>query len=364
MKKTTPTLRKAAVLVRSLDAATAARLLGELAPEEAAALRAAVDSLGPLDPEEQADVVAELRCASQLAGPRAQGGVELTMSPRVADERSAAASPAAGKRFEFLEQAPINNLVQYLAREHAQTIAVVLANLAPLRAADLLAALPPRVQAEAIERLSALGETDADSLHVVEQELAAWVAARAPTNRDNSARDAVAMILSAADGATRDNILANLKTHKSHLAARWRAATTNQCAPVSRPLPPSELPVAAPSHRPAPSEPPRRIAPACRFDFHDLPRLDSTTLAGVVRDVDAGVLVLALAGASDELIERIGEQLPKRAAKALRRQLTCIGPTRLSDVEAAQRAVALAAARRLSGTFDYTRSECLNASTA
>jgi flagellar motor switch protein FliG len=39
--------------------------------------------------------------------------------------------------------------------------------------------------------------------------------------------------------------------------------------------------------------------------------------------------------------------MPRRTAKAFRRQLGRLGPTRLSDVEEAQRLVAAAAARRL-----------------
>jgi flagellar motor switch protein FliG len=59
------------------------------------------------------------------------------------------------------------------------------------------------------------------------------------------------------------------------------------------------------------------------------------------------LLVLALAGSSEELVERIAGQMPKRTAKAFRRQLHKLGPTRLSDVEAAQLAVASAAAQTI-----------------
>jgi flagellar motor switch protein FliG len=44
-------LRKAAVLLRGLDADTAAMLLGQLSAEEAAALREAMRGLGPVDPD-------------------------------------------------------------------------------------------------------------------------------------------------------------------------------------------------------------------------------------------------------------------------------------------------------------------------
>ena len=62
---------------------------------------------------------------------------------------------------------------------------------------------------------------------------------------------------------------------------------------------------------------------------------------------DPNVLALALAGSGDELVDRICEQMPKRIAKAFRRELRKLGPTRLSDVEAAQRAIAELAAQQL-----------------
>ena len=65
----------------------------------------------------------------------------------------------------------------------------------------------------------------------------------------------------------------------------------------------------------------------------------------VLHEVDANVLVLALTGSSEELVDRITAQMPKRTAKAFRRQLRKPGPTRLSDVESAQQIVADAAAQ-------------------
>jgi flagellar motor switch protein FliG len=75
--------------------------------------------------------------------------------------------------------------------------------------------------------------------------------------------------------------------------------------------------------------------------------LDTRTLAMVLRDVDANVLALALAGSSDDLVDRICDQMPKRIARTFRRELRRLGPTRLSDVETAQRAVARSATQHI-----------------
>lgn len=357
----THTIRKAAVLIRSLDGDTAATLLAQLSPQEAAAIRSAIRALGAIEPEEQADVLAEFRRVTPLAAPAASRGVELELTPAAMAAPEVATSNARsnGKRFEFLKEASIESLVQYLARERVQTIAVVLSYLAPTRAAAVLAALPPQTQADAIERLSALGETDPDSLSVLEKELADWVARRSSVRARRC--DPVATILGAADGRMRDGILSNLRTHNQGLAGqitqmfpepvRVKTAPTlaTKVNPTATATQSSELENRLVKERPMPrpTAPIPQQAAAIRFDFEDLVELSSTELEAVLREVDANVLVLALTGSSEELIDRIVKQMPRRSAKEFRRQLRRLGPTRLSDVAAAQRAVAGVAARRM-----------------
>jgi flagellar motor switch protein FliG len=48
------------------------------------------------------------------------------------------------------------------------------------------------------------------------------------------------------------------------------------------------------------------------------------------------VALLALTGASDQLVNRIARHLPSREARLLRRRLAQPGPLRLADIEQAQ----------------------------
>ncbi len=348
-------LRKAAVLIRSLDADTATGLLGQLSSEEAAAIHTAIRALGPIDPEEQADVLAEFRRTRPLADLSSTPGVELTLS----SELDAVESSVTGtRRFDFLEQAPIESLVPYLAREHAQTIAVVLSQLAPGRAASVLAALPEKLQAAAIERLIALGETDPESVTALERELAGWVAKHVGARAVRARRgDTISAILAAADAKARAGILSNLKTHNAALADRIAplARDANRFTRKSqKPTRRSSIHsvgrrtedprLAGRRERPAPSSQRSARRP---IDFDHLIHLDGRTLAAVLRQSDPNVLALALAGSRDDLVDRICDQMPKRTARAFRRQLRRLGPTRLSDVEAAQRVVADHAAQQL-----------------
>ena len=362
MTNVDPNLRKAAVLLRSLDVDTAAVMLGRLSSEEAATIRAAMRAVGQVDTGDQAEVVAELRGTRPAKIASGAGDVELSLSSSFTGEsygeRTALSSTGGGfanssNRFEFLENAPTRALVPHLAREHAQTIAVVLSHLPPERAAAVLAALPQKVQAETVERLSTLGETDPECVSVLKRELETWAAKRDGLRNDNGRRrDTMAAILAAADAKSRGQILSNMKDHKAALAKQFSPRNMERPAvkaAVAKPQ--AEISSARTADKsvrqPAVQPTPRVEVRLPRINFDDLAELDSRTLSAVLRQVDANVLALALAGSRDELVDRVCEQMPKRTAREFRRQLRRLGPTRLSDVEGAQQAVAQIAARQL-----------------
>ena len=361
MTKVDPNLRKAAVLLRSLDADTAAVMLGQLSSEEAAKIRAAMRAVGQVDADEQASVVAELRDTrptKQYAS--GAGDVELTLSTSFTrgpfgghGANSIGAEKISSKQFEFLENAPIHALVSHLTREHAQTITVVLSHLPPERAAAVLAALPHKVQAETVERLSTLGETDPECVSALKRELETWAAKRNDLRADNGRRrDTMAAILAAADATSRGQILSNMKDHKAALAKQFAPRPAGRLSVPARVVKPQASNPAVRSGdnhicrlRAMPAA--RAEVPLPEISFDELAELDSKTLSAVLRQVDANLLALALAGSRDELVDRICEQMPKRTGREFRRELRRLGPTRLSDVEGAQRAVAQIAARQL-----------------
>jgi CelD/BcsL family acetyltransferase involved in cellulose biosynthesis len=295
----------------------------------------------------------------------AQFGAVAEASPR-----SSVLNGTTGRRFESLESASASTLASYLSGEHTQTIAVVLSHLPPARAAAVLAELPANVQTATMERLANLGDTDSELVTVLEHELAEWVRKRTSDVEGRSRRrDTMSSILAAADSKTRSIIIANLKHRKDEERdvrgpARRSASRRSHEAPndeyrIVRSMAkghqvnaqlrslmpePAATPQAAAStsanSRFAPmTTPPSRLAPP-PIAFDHLIHLDSRMLAQLLAVADPTVLALALAGSSDELVERICDQMPKRIAKTFRRELRRMGPTRLSDVGDAQRAIA------------------------
>lgn len=82
------------------------------------------------------------------------------------------------------------------------------------------------------------------------------------------------------------------------------------------------------------------------FTFEDLLTLKKEDVQKVIREVDTNDLVLALKGASKELLELILKSMSKRAAESLKEELDNMGPAKVKDVEAARDKV-VAAVRQL-----------------
>ncbi|HUY91736.1 MAG TPA: FliG C-terminal domain-containing protein [Pirellulales bacterium] len=312
-------LRKAAILVSSLDAQTADQILEQMPEEQAGQVRRMMVELGDVDPREQQRVIDEFfRHGPARPAPAVDdslGGVEL--DPDLARRLGQASRPAprrfgqdadeqaAGEPpFRFLREAHTARITPFLAGEHPQTIALVISHLPPERAAGVLAALDGELQAEVLRRLTDLEETDPEIMREVERGLESKILEQARSERRRAAGlSAAAGILAAAEPAAKRTLLANLARHDRPLAGKLR------------PQPPA-------------------------FDFDDLERLDDAALSRVFAAADTELTTLALAGASAALVERLLAPLSPVERRQFNRLTENLGPLRLSDVEEAQRQIA------------------------
>ena len=313
-------MRKAAVLVASLDQAAADALLEQLTPEQARQVRQFVVDLGDVDRQEQHRVIEEFFRVGPLLPAQCPPGIELddslarrlSLRPATADAYQPAVTPAKESQpFRFLREAEADKLARVLAGERPQTIALVLSHLPPQQAGSVLARLQGALQTEVVRRLVDLEETDAEILREVEETLQARLSQQVEMQRRRVAGlAAVAGILEAADGRTGMEILDNLATHDRDLAERLG----------SRPLAFEELAVA-----------------------------DDRVLVAVVKTAEPNLLFTALIGATPKLVERITGLLSAAEAERVRRQLDHPGPIRLRDVEEAREQIARLAQREMAG---------------
>ncbi len=184
-------IRKAAILVASLDQAAADLLLGQLGHERAELVRQAVAYLDDIAPQERQRIVDEFRRIGPLVPSQSTSGIELdrlppgqTVRPLGQTFLSAGSSaarqtgmpvpPPAGDDpppFDFLRDAEDEKLSRLLGDERSSTVALVLSNLPPERAGEVLARLAPAAQIEVVRRLVDLDNTDPETLGEIEKAL-------------------------------------------------------------------------------------------------------------------------------------------------------------------------------------------------
>lgn len=300
-------LRKAAILVASLDSASADRVLDEMDEVQARLVREAVVALGDPNADEQQTVIEEFFRNDPNSATKDLGGVELDeglsqrlgiSSPAPKDERDEAPQEESTAPFQFLHQAHSDKLVPHLAQEHPQTIALILAHIPPERAAEMLGSLPAELQAEVVRRLVDQREVNPEIVREVERGLMSRLGNEALSHHQRkSGIDGVLEILRSGRKVQSQAILNNLAQHGVDLG--------------------------------------QHAGPA-QFTFDDLHQLDSDSLAALVHAADKKLLALALLDRPQSLVDRVTSHMTPTAAHDLRMSHRQPGPVRLRDVEAAQ----------------------------
>lgn len=360
-------LRKAAILVSSLDHRTADSLLDRMMPDLASRVRDAVVRLGDVSDDEVSEVMREFLRSGGGATPGDDAGVELDSSLARRISSGSETLPEADRadasrhtHFQSLRLVATESLAQHLKHEHPQIVAVVLAHLPPARSAEVIKHLPERLQVDVLRRVAELDRADPQVLRDLEIELEQRLAGeiRAAKNR-SAGLSAVASILDAA-GSDRDVIVRTVLRHDEQLSSLLRVESESRSAIRSHAGAARDEPSRdeqeedgdTPGSEPA-EEAARSTAPRVQFPFEDLELLDDRGLAAVFATAEPEVTLVALSGADESLVSRITAQLPPRQGRQLRKSIKRLGPLRLSDIEHAQREIARLASQMVAeGTID------------
>ncbi len=333
-------LRKAALVVASLDEASAARLLEQLPASHAVKLRQALQQLTDVDPHEQTQVIREFlesRTANRIEPPVKIELSNTKVPPAVPNSPKEVDSPA-GKPFRFLDEVEASALAGLLRHHYPQIAAVVLAHVTPEHAAAVLEQLPGEQQTDVLRRIAEMENAEPEAVQELEKELCVRLsgAVRGPRR---AGLTAVGKILEAADRAGRNDLRARLLAADQRLAKRLASL-----APFESRTPRDDSGLgnsadqAAGSAMRADVPVPKTDAPEASFD--DVLALDEAQLAQLLALSDPQVVLVALVGAEPSFIDRIKRHLPHREARRLDRQLKELHPLRLSDVEWAQQQLA------------------------
>ena len=340
-------LRKAAILISTLDERTADALLDQMGPEQASKVRSAMVELDAISASEERQVLAEFmqRQGSPALASALRPGedVELEISTPVADTPPPA-EPTINPElpFRFLASAEPDRLARALRDEQPQTIAAVIAHLAPEQTAGVLERLPPELATESLERMAALEPLAPAVLADLERELQRRMARQGPPSPGSEAGKRLSAVIGAMDLRQRERVLLQLSRRNAALVDRLglspaagdlglaTAYKTTHFRYRLQQTDPSTAKVAVQS-------------PVMKFA--DLAQLDDRSLRAVFAAAEPAVALLALTGAEERLLSRVMRQLPARDAAILRQRIEHPGPVRLREIDQAQERLASVASR-------------------
>ena len=224
--------RKAAVLMAALGAERAAEVIQHLRQEEIESLSLEMTKLGAIEEQITEAILSELAAA---AGTDSLGDIvggtefarevlERALGPERAEELLARlASANQARSFEFLARTPPEQIVGFLRTEAPQTIALVVANLHTVLAAQVLARLPDATQPDIALRIARMGETSPSVIQQVEEVIRQKLTTVVEQEYSTAGgAKALADILNQADRSTERAVLDHLAATDADLAEEVR----------------------------------------------------------------------------------------------------------------------------------------------
>jgi flagellar motor switch protein FliG len=300
-------LRKAAILLVQLGREKASEVMSRLPDQIVEDLTAEIVRLRDVSVEDADKVLSETRESLTTASGLGRGGLDLAKqllteslgSERADEIMERLGATLAEMPFEGLRRADARQLLTFLADEHPQTIALVLAHLSPQQSAIVLSGFDQQLQASIAHRIALMERASPDVIRSVERELDRRMSTVLGPQEMTSVGGVAPLvaIINRADRSTERMILEGLENVSPDLAEQVRAQM---------------------------------------FIFEDITTLDDKAIQLVLRSVESSDLALALKGVSSAVREKIMRNLSTRAAENLTEEIDLLGPKRLSEVEEAQ----------------------------
>jgi flagellar motor switch protein FliG len=360
----TERIRRAAILIASLDETVAEQMLDNMPRGEATKILAEVERLGELDADELEDVLDEFRTAGRR-GRSADGGVEFTYSaPQPMVMAGAVQTPPAGSNSAAAEVDHAADgdavlMAELLGREHPQTIAAVLSRLEQNQGAAVFAALPGELQVDVLDRLANLELADEGAVQEIETQLQQRMEEhRQRRGRAMAAAELARRMVQKTPAAQRETLMARLAPASMPKVTASVEAGTEDRLEQLRQGPDRVTTVRMTRHSPpgmdydavapgrfeawADDASANTIEPQQTEDFEledrsrELELLDDRTLLETLRAADERTVYCALAASSEKFLNRVASRLPRRQARKLRETVRSIGPTRIAELREAQ----------------------------
>lgn len=307
-------LQKAAIIVRLLRAEGVEISLADLPDELQVALTEAMSAMRYIDRNTLRIVVAEFVAELDdlgLAFPHDLTGTLDVLDGTISEATAARLRMQAGlgqSKDPWVRIAALDSarLVPVLEEESIEIAAVILSMLKVAKSAELLGLLPGERARRITYAISRTGEVSPATVARIGDSLVRQFDAQAPKAFENGAVERVGAILNFSAASTRDDVLEGLETEDEEFATEVRKAI---------------------------------------FTFTNVPeRIDPRDIPKITREVDAAVLITALAACKGKAEETkacdfVLENMSQRMAAQMRDEMEALGTVKDVDGEAAMNTI-------------------------
>jgi len=206
-----------------------------------------------------------------------------------------------GGGLETVRMLDPKTISSFVKNEHPQTAAIILAHLDPPVASLTIRELPEDKQMEIIKRLATLERVSPSVIRDLDEALQAEFRTSGAVSGNKLGGVAVAAaVMGKLDRTTETTILNAMDEVDQELADEIRNL---------------------------------------RFTFEDILKIDDGGIQLIMKEINQEDLLIALKTASDELKEKLFDNMSDRAGMMLKDDLEALGPTKITDVEQAQQKI-------------------------
>lgn len=300
---------KAAIVMVALGPDASSQIFKNLEEQEVERLSTEIARLDNISHEIREAVLEEFHTIAMAHQYVTQGGIdyareilEAALGPRKAKEiLEKVQETIRTTGFNLLENVDPKQLVNFIQKEHPQTIALLLAHMSPNNAAPVISSLPQDLQVDVATRIATMESISPDTLDQVEEVLVSQIKSLFGGDvSEIGGIKAVAEMLNSVDRGAEKNILGNLERENPELATEIKNLM---------------------------------------FVFEDVMLLDDRSMQRVLKEIDTKDLSMALKGASEELQGKFFKNMSSRAGEMIREDMEYMGPIRLKDVEEVQQRI-------------------------
>ena len=301
--------QKAAILLISLGPEISSEIFKHLKDDEIEQLTLEIANIRKVSNEDKEQIINEFHELLIAKDYISSGGIDYAKevlekalgSERALDIIHRLTATLQVKPFDFVRKTDPAQLLNFIQAEHPQTIALIIAYLAPEQASAILSALPPERQADVARRIAIMDRTSPDVIREIERLLERKLSSVVSEDFTSAGGvQSIVEILNRVDRTTEKTIMESLEMQDPEMAEEIK----------------------------------RRM-----FVFEDIVQLDDRAIQQIMREVDTKDLALALKGSSEEVASKVGRNMSKRAADMLKEDMEFMGPVRLRDVEDAQQRI-------------------------